>query len=311
MEDTSGYRITLLATLVAPIAWGSTYAVTEHFLPPGRPLFAAMMRALPIGLLMALMMRRLPSGDWWWRAAVLGLLNIGCFFPLIFIAAYRLPGGLAATITALSPLAVIGLARLLLAERSGRLAIAGAVVGVAGVALLVLRADVVVDPLGVAAALGAVAISGVGFVLTKRWKPPVDLLTLTSWQLAAGGLFLLPLAFLVEGGPPSLDARAVGAFVYLGVFGTGLAYFVWFRGLRRMGAGTTSILGLVNPVVGTGLGVAFAGEPFGAAQLLGVTLALGGVAMGQPAVVNALRHRMRRRPPGYEIVTPCSPRKAT
>jgi len=41
--------------------------------------------------------RRLPRGSWWWRAAVLGLLNFGAFFPLLFFAAYRLPGGVAAT----------------------------------------------------------------------------------------------------------------------------------------------------------------------------------------------------------------------
>ena len=80
-------------TALAPIAWGSSYYVTAHFLPPDRPLFGAAVRALPVGLAMLAFARRLPSGDWWWRAGVLGILNIGAFFPLIFLAGYHLPGG--------------------------------------------------------------------------------------------------------------------------------------------------------------------------------------------------------------------------
>ena len=56
-----------------------------------------------------------------------------------------------------------------------------------------------------------------------------------------------------------------------------------------MPAGVVSLIGLVNPVVGTLLGVAFAGELFGWAQALGMALVLGGVLAGQPAVHAALR----------------------
>ena len=69
--------------------------MTEEFLPPDRPMFAALMRALPAGLLLLAFTRTLPRGEWWWKSAVLGLCNIGLFFPLIFLSAYGLPGGLA------------------------------------------------------------------------------------------------------------------------------------------------------------------------------------------------------------------------
>jgi drug/metabolite transporter (DMT)-like permease len=78
-----------------PAVWGTTYIVTTELLPPGRPLLTAALRALPAGLLLLAVTRRLPHGDWWWRAAVLGTLNIGAFFALLFISAYRLPGGVA------------------------------------------------------------------------------------------------------------------------------------------------------------------------------------------------------------------------
>jgi probable blue pigment (indigoidine) exporter len=278
--ETSTWRA-LLLTAFAPAAWGTTYLVTERLLPPDRPLLSATIRALPTGLLLLAATRRLPSGVWWWRALVLGVANIGMFFPLLFLAAYRLPGGLASTLQATSPLAVMALAALVIGERAGVARIAAAGVGLVGVALLVLRSPGQLDTLGLVGAFGSVVVSALGFVLIKRWTPPVDMLTLVSWQLVAGGLVLLPFTLLIEGPPPHLDAQAVGGYLWLMVPGTAVAYWCWFTGLRAMPAGAVSLVGLINPAVGTLLGVAVAGEVFGWIQALGMVLVLGGVVLGQ------------------------------
>jgi probable blue pigment (indigoidine) exporter len=292
METTPSARWgTLGLAAIAPVAWGSGYYVTETFLPPDRPLFGAMVRALPFGLLLLAFRPQLPSGVWWWRSLLLGTLNIGAFFALIFVAAYRLPGGMAATLTATAPLMIMLVAWPVVGERPRAASLLGAGVGAVGVALLVLRAGFAVDPIGVAASFGAVAMSSLGFVLVKRWRPPVDLLTFTAWQLVAGGLVLLPVALLVEGAPPPLDLAAVGGFLYLGLAGTVVAYVVWFRGLRLLPAAAVSLVGLLNPVAGIVVGVALAGEAFGGAQALGLLLVLTGIVAGQPAVVDRLRRR--------------------
>ncbi|MCV2393330.1 DMT family transporter [Actinotalea sp. M2MS4P-6] len=285
---------TVAITAIAPLAWGTTYIVTAELLPPDRPLFAAAARALPAGLALLAWRRTLPHGGWWWRAGLLGLVNIGLFFPLLFIGAYHLPGGLAATIQATSPLAVIVLAWLLLRERPGTARILGSVIGLTGVGLLVLRAGAGADLVGLLGAFGSVAISALGFVLVKRWAPPVDMVTLVSWQLVAGGLVLVPVAAVVEGPPPALDVPAALGFTWLVVAGTAVAYVAWFHGLNRMPAGATALVGLLNPVVGTALGVAVAGEAFGWPQAIGTALVLGGVLAGQPAV--AARFRAGRGP---------------
>jgi len=282
---------TPLFTAVAPIAWGSTYYVSAHFLPTDRPLFAAAVRALPAGLLLLAVTRTLPRGAWVWKAGVLGLLNIGLFFPLIFVAAFHLPGGLASTLTATAPIAMMLIAWLLIRERPTGLGVAGAIVGVAGVGLLVLRAGVSVDLIGVAASLGAVLVSSVGYVLVKRWQPPVDMLTLSSWQLLAGSVVLVPLAALVEGAPPAIDGRTLGGFVYVGLIGTALAYVAWMSGLKRMPAGAVALIGLINPVTGTLIGVALAHESFGLSQAVGMMLVLVGVLGGQPAARDWLATR--------------------
>ena len=282
-----------MVTAVAPIAWGTTYIVTENFLPPDRPLFAAAARALPAGLVLLAWRRQLPHGDWWWKAALLGLCNIGLFFPLIFLAAYELPGGLAATVQAMSPLAVMAIALPALGERPGVRRVVSALVGLLGVGLLVLRAGGELSTLGLVAAVGSVVVSALGFVLVKRWPSPTDMLTTISWQLVAGGLVLVPVALLVEGAPPALSATNLGGLLWLTTMGTAVAYYCWFRGLVRMPAGAVAIVGLVNPVVGTLLGVLFAGELFGWAQALGMVLVLGGVVAGQRLAVRPQRHPIR------------------
>ncbi|WP_307827905.1 EamA family transporter [Nocardioides sp. SYSU D00038] len=286
----------LLMAALAPVAWGTGYYVTETYLPPDRPLFGATVRALPFGLLLLAFRPRLPSGIWWWRTLVLGTLNIGAFFVLIFVAAYHLPGGLAATLTATSPIAIMLFAWLLVRERPAVVSLVGAVVGATGVALLVLRAGFAVDPIGVVASLSAVVMSSFGFALVKRWQPPVDLLTFTAWQLVAGGLVLLPVALLVEGAPPSLGLTDLAGFAWLGLAGTVLAYVVWFRGLRELPAAAVGLVGLLNPVSGTVVGIVLAHEAFGPTQALGMTLVLLGVLAGQPAF--AARLRRRRTPVG-------------
>lgn len=288
----------LALTAIAPVAWGSGYYVVDTFLPPDRPLFGATVRALPFGLLILALRPALPQGVWWWRVALLGTINIGAFFGLLFVVSYRLPGGMAATLTATSPLAIMGLAWLLAGDRPRIVSLAGAVVGIAGVALLVLRSPSAVDAVGVTAALAAVLLSSTGFVLVKRWPPPVDMLTYTGWQLVAGGIVLLPVAILVEGAPPPLGARELLGFAWLGLVATVLSYVVWFRGLQRLPAAAVGLVGLLNPVAGTITGVALAGERLVGWQVVGIALVLAGVVAGQPALADRLAQR--RRAPSAE-----------
>lgn len=221
----------VLVTALAPIIWGTTYLVTTELLPPDRPLLAAVVRALPAGLLLVVLTRGLPQGIWRWRALVLGTLNIGAFFALLFVAAYRLPGGVAAIIIAAQPLLVAGLAAGLLGERLTLRTTIAAAAGVAGVSLLVLQADARLDGLGVAAAVGGAVVMATGVVLSKRWPSPAPLLTTTGWQLAAGGLLLLPVALFVEGPPPvTLSSANLAGYGYLTIVGAALAYALWFRG---------------------------------------------------------------------------------
>jgi len=276
MSAPSRPSLTALAAL-GPMAWGTTYVVTTHLLPPDRPLLAGLLRALPAGLLLLAIGRELPKGIWVARAAVLGTLNIGLFFALLFLAAERLPGGVAATVGAIQPLLVALLAWPLLGERADRVRVGAAVAGAAGVAVLVLKAGAHLDGVGLLAALGATLSMTFGTLLTKRWGRPGSLLAFTSWQLIAGALLLLPAAAIVEGAPPAITTGNALGFLYLTLVGTAGAYVLWFWGLSRMPAAAAAMLPLLSPVVALVVGIAFDGEAMSAAQLAGALLVLGAV----------------------------------
>lgn len=268
-------------TAFTPAVWGTTYLVATELLPSGRPMLAAVVRALPVGLAFVLWSRRLPQGAWWWKTAALGFLNIGAFFALLFIAAFRLPGGVAATAGAIQPLVATGIAVVLIGEVfTRRVAIAG-VVGVVGVAMLVLQPGAALDPIGLLAAFAGTVSMATGIVLTKHWGRPVDLITFTGWQLTAGGLMLVPVLLVFEGLPQQLTFENAAGFLWLAIIGTGLAYALWFRGVGALPVAMTSFLVLLSPLVATILGWIALSESLTPMQLSGMVLVAGAVVASQ------------------------------
>lgn len=292
MEATSKW---MLVTAVAPIAWGTTYFVTREFLPADYPLYGAVFRALPAGILLLLVARARPRGAWWWKAAVLGTLNVGLFFVLLYLTAQLLPSSLASTVMAVSPVALMLLAWPLLGERPRLRAIVGALAGIAGVSLMLLTSAGAVNPLGVLASVAAMSSSAVGFVLTKRWAPTTNVVALTSWQLIAGGLIVLPVAVLLEGAPPLLTGPELAGFAYVSVIATAVAFTAWFAGLRHLRASSVGLIGLLNPVSGVLLGVVAGGEVLGERQVAGLVLVVAGMLIGQRGAPGLARWAAARR----------------
>ncbi|MEW1658921.1 EamA family transporter [Streptomyces sp. NPDC093707] len=269
-------------TAIAPVAWGTNYFVTHEFLPADRPLYGAALRALPAGLVLLALRRQRPHGAWWWRSAVLGLLNMSVFFVLVYAASQLLPTSVASTVMAMSPLTMMLIAWPLASERPRAAHLAGAAIGLCGVCLMVLTGVEGVSVPGVLASAAAMLVSSFGYILAKRWSGSADVLASTSWQLIAGGVFLLPVAAAVEGPPPPLSTPTVLAFGYVALIATALAFTAWFTGLRHLPAGTVGLIGLLNPVTGVLLGTAVAGEVLTVQQLGGLVLILAGVVLGRP-----------------------------
>ncbi|WP_026613565.1 EamA family transporter [Ensifer aridi] len=278
-------RFDIVLTAIAPAIWGSTYLVTTEFLPPGYPLTVAMLRALPAGLLLLVVVRQMPKGTWWLRSFALGALNFSFFWAMLFVSAYRLPGGVAATVGAVQPLIVIMLSRIILGSPIRALSIVAGIVGMAGVALLVLTPKASLDPVGVAAGLAGAVSMAFGTVLSRHWAPPVSALTFTAWQLTAGGLLLVPVALLLEPSLPPLTAANLMGFGYLGLIGAAFTYVLWLRGLSRLEPSQVSPLGFLSPVTAILLGWGVLDQQLTAVQLLGIAVVFASVWMSQQAQV--------------------------
>ena len=261
-------RIYLLSSrpeAIAPLVWGTSYWVATELLPPGRPLFAAAGRALPAGIALAVVTRRLPPVGWRLRVAALGVLNIGLFFVLLFYAAEHVPGGIAATSPAVGPVIVLLLGWPVLGLRPTAIGIAAGATGIAGIAALVLTPAASLDLVGLRLPPAP----------PPRWRPGscshaagADRrcrCSLTSWQLLVGGALVAPLALVTEGVPPVPTARNLLGFAIIGLVGTALAYALWFRGMTALPASSVSFLGLLSPIVATALGWAALGQSLSAA----------------------------------------------
>lgn len=285
-------------TALVPMVWGTTYIVTTHLLPEGHPLFAALMRSLPAGLIALAISRQLPHGSWWWKSLVLGTLNMGAFFPLLFIAAQHLPGGVAATLGATQPILVAFLAVWILHERLSTWRVCWGVVGLIGVGMVVLGPAAGFDAVGILAGIAGAASMGIGVVLTKKWGRPegVSAIGLAGWQLTAAGVVLIIPALLIDGIPPGIDARAILGYGWLGTIGALVTYTIWFSGIRKLPVTATALLGLLSPLVAATLGALLAGEALNLIQLIGFALALTAMAAGQLTPVRTTRRqRISRR----------------
>ncbi|WP_158839411.1 EamA family transporter [Saccharothrix deserti] len=312
----SGHQLlTSGVTALAPAVWGSVYLVTTEFLPPDRPLLATTVRTLPAGLiLLAFFSRKLPTGIWLWRTLAVGALNIGAFNFLMFVAAYRLPGGVAAIIMAIQPMIALVLGALLFKDKIRFAHVVACVLGVVGVVLVAFRGAVALDFVGVLASLGAAACLAFGISLTKLWGRPdgVGLLPFTGWQLVAGGLVSLPFMVTVEGLPSTITGTNVIGFVYLIFLGAVISYVIWFRGIERLPVLAISFLALCSPIVATLLGYVFRDETLSILQLVGILVILTAVLLAQPRPVKP-RATDPHDPPDSDnpaVPEPTSPRTA-
>lgn len=276
---------------ICPVIFGTTYLLTTQFLPPGRPLLAALMRSLPTGIVLVLATRAWPPRGWWGRFILLSVMYCSAFFPLLFIAAYLLPGGVASVINSITPLIVVVLSVPFLHTRIRTIDIVAGGLGILGVGLLVLRSTAQLDGWGILAMTTCVIMMGFSTVLTKRWghPPGFSAAGFTGWTFLLGGLTLLPFTLAIEGLPDTLTARNIGGLVYLVLFSGIIAYSLWFWGLQRLPASAVSFLSLLNPVVAAALGWVVLDQVLNGWQITGAVLVLVSVLLGQNLV-------LRRRP---------------
>jgi probable blue pigment (indigoidine) exporter len=269
--------ITTLVTSLTPILWGTTYALSSEILPTGLPLTTAAIRTLPAGIVLVLATRSFRPSMSWWRMLVLALLNIAAFQALLFVAAQRLPGGIAALVSALQPLMIVFLVWWLDRRRPHAFTVGASVLGVMGMAGVFLSPDGRFDSLGLLAAFAGSSCMALGTFLALRWRNGMPLLPFIGWKLALGGIMLLGPSLVWEPSLPPLSLLQWTGYVYLSLLGTVVAYILWFRGLATLSPVAVSALGLLSPVTAILLGWLLLGESLQPGQVTGIAVVLASV----------------------------------
>lgn len=279
-----------LAAAAASILWGFTYVVTTSWLPPN-PMFLAAFRAVGGAVVLLAVVRCLPERAWWGKLVVLGTLNAGVFFALFFVAATRLPGGVAATFQALTPLAVVFIAWAMMGARPTWLKMASVLLGAGGVSLVVLTGSVTLDVVGIAAALGSMLSIALGGVLLNKWGAPrMPLLGFTGWQLLVAGVELSVIALIMQDMPAGFSNSNILGLVLLAVALTAVPFALWFGAIERGGAVAVAPMMLLAPITAFVLDALVKGEQPTNMQMLGAALVMAGLILNQRATPQPHKH---------------------
>lgn len=310
-----------LGLLVLYVVWGSTYLGIRIAVETIPPFLMASSRFLTAGVaLFAWSLLRegraftWPSRREWRDNFIVGALLLGGGMGAVAWGEQTVPSGIAALLIALMPVWVAVLGRIFLGERLPRLAVAGIVVGLVGVAILVGGPDPgsQLDPAGVLALIiSPICWSAGSLYAANRVPSSTRPLVATAMQMLCGSA-VLGLAAIVAGEPGRfrvdlISTGSIVALVYLTVVGSLLAFttYVWL--LRVAPLPLIATYAYVNPVVAVVLGAIVLGETLTPTKLLA-----GGVIVFAVALIITARGRMRRPTVGAESdglpVSPGPPR---
>jgi drug/metabolite transporter (DMT)-like permease len=164
-------------------------------------------------------------------------------------------------------------------------ALAALALAFAGVAILLGAQGVALTPekaAGVGLALAAAFFFALG--ATMNGAPlPLGPFGSVAWQVGLGSALMVALGSAVETlRPGAVSATGWAVLAYMTFVPMALCYLTWFAALRRLPAAAATTGMLLTPVVGIAAGAALLGEPFGARELMAVTLTFGGVALALP-----------------------------
>jgi drug/metabolite transporter (DMT)-like permease len=248
-----------IAYVTCALVWGTTwYAIRVCIGPGGYPPFlSAALRftlaALILGAAMALGLGKpRPQRKAVAWLAVAGLLN-AAGYALLYRAEQDVAGGVAAVLYGTMPLVTATVAGLTGTERLRASAVAGALVGLAGIAII-FRDRMAVSAgqgLGVLLVLGSVVCASTFSVIVKRHAAASSAFASTAVFFPATALGLWALTAAVERQPlPSpLPPVPTAALVYLAVLGSVVTFGAYFYLVRRVRLATLTTLVLVEPIV--------------------------------------------------------------
>jgi drug/metabolite transporter (DMT)-like permease len=278
-----------LCIAVMCLVWGSTWLVIREGLDNVPPYGSAAARFIMAGIAMSALAAVFgkkegggPPARWLW--IILGLTNFAASYGIVYRTETILPSGLVSLLWGVFPMMNALAAHWLLpGERLRAAQWIGFVFGFVGLVLLFVTDLRSFGPEGVPAALVlflSPAVSTVGNVLVKKHGATTNSLVLNRNAMLLGGAVLAVFALATE---RSVEARwtagALFSVAYLALFGTVLAFGLYFWLLRYVDAHKMSLIAYVTPAIALTLGPLVRGEPVTRNTLAGAACILCGIVL--------------------------------
>jgi drug/metabolite transporter (DMT)-like permease len=286
------------------LLWSFAFTAGKIGVTDCPPLILLTARFLLAGsLILAVFALRRATWRLTWREAamfvVLGVANNALYLGLGYTGLKYVSAGLGGLIVSTNPILTAVLAALLLGEALTWRKIAGLMLGIAGVAFIVWhRMSVGTDSLhGVLFTLASLASIVTGTILFKLFAPKGSLWIGNGIQNLAAGIVLAPIALaLADVHEVVPSARLFGAFAFLVLGGSILAYVLWFHLLKVCGAIAASAYHFLMPPLGMLFAWMVLGEHLSFGDLLGIVpVALGIYLVTRPAAAAGHEPAKKRR----------------
>ncbi|HYZ90312.1 MAG TPA: drug/metabolite exporter YedA, partial [Myxococcales bacterium] len=269
------------ALLALYFIWGSTYLGIRLALPGFPPLMMSGLRFVVAGGLFYVLLRlrglQNPTRTQWFAALRIGtLLILGN--GLVVVAEQWVSSGVAAVAIASVPLWSVLFAGLW-GRWPGKGEWIGLIVGLAGVALLQSGGELRASPAGAVVLVLSAITWSLGSMWSTRLPLPAGPMAAATEMLTGGTVILVAALLRGERMTAIPDAQALGAFAYLVVFGSIVAYTAYAFLLARVRPALATSYAYVSPVIAVFLGAIVAAEQVTAAAVGALALILGGVAI--------------------------------
>jgi drug/metabolite transporter (DMT)-like permease len=246
----------LMVALV--LAWGLTWPAMRvalyDFPPFTMRVFTALIGALSLLVLSSVFGRgvRLPPKSAWGYIVIVSLFNIVIFSICTAFAQLNAMTGRVTILAYTMPIWVGLLSWLFLGERLNRARTIGLALCVAGMAVLIYPLAGGGIPIGLLLALGAAVSWALGTIYIKQSHVVVDPYALATWQLVVAFVIfvVLQVAFEWPFALSSVHLQSWLGVIFSGLFGSAIAYYIWFKIIRLVPAVTASLGSLSSPVIG-------------------------------------------------------------
>jgi drug/metabolite transporter (DMT)-like permease len=289
--------------LILAVIWGGAFMFIGVAVKHVHPLTYVWLRLTiaAAGMWVALKISRGRLGlprEVWGSILLLALLNNALPFTLFGWGQTHIASGLASILNATTPIWGVIVAHVFTHdERLTPRKIAGILLGFGGVATMIgpaLLANIGTDGLAQLACITASLSYALAAVWARRFKRQgLSPMSVTTGQLTAGALMMLPLAFIVDQPwtQPMPPLTAWGAIVALALLCTAFGYVLYFRLIDRAGATNALLVTLLVPPVAILLGGMFLGETLAPQDFIGLALIAVGLAAIDGRLVTTLSKR--------------------